>query len=126
MSRVIHFEISADNVDRAVAFYRKVFDWFIEKWDSPIEYWLVTTGPDHLRGIDGAILKRVLPSGFSTINTISVDSIEMMVKKVIDAGGAKFTEIETIPGIGQFCYCTDTEGNHFGLMQSFSESRISK
>jgi hypothetical protein len=40
MNRVVHFEISADNVARAVEFYSKVFDWKIEQWESSEEYWL--------------------------------------------------------------------------------------
>jgi hypothetical protein len=31
MSRVIHFEISADDTQRAVQFYQRVFDWKLEK-----------------------------------------------------------------------------------------------
>ena len=45
MSRVVHFEILADDPERAVKFYLDVFKWKIEKWD-PFEYWLVTTGDD--------------------------------------------------------------------------------
>ena len=44
MSRVIHFEISADDPERAVKFYEKVFGWKIDRW-GPVEYWLATTGP---------------------------------------------------------------------------------
>jgi integrase len=32
MPRIIHFEIPADDTDRAVRFYQKVFGWKIEKW----------------------------------------------------------------------------------------------
>jgi len=45
MPRVIHFEIPASDPERASAFYKKTFDWKIEKWPGPTEYWLVTTGP---------------------------------------------------------------------------------
>lgn len=37
MSRVIHFEIPADDPERSISFYEKVFGWRIEKWDGPIE-----------------------------------------------------------------------------------------
>lgn len=117
MNRVIHFEIGADEVDRAVTFYRSVFDWTIEKWDGPMDYWLITTGSEKVCCIDGAIMKRTLPGGSSTINTIAVDDIEAILKKVLQSGGRKLTELEHIPQVGNFCYCTDTEGNHFGLMQ---------
>jgi uncharacterized protein len=45
LSRVIHFEISADDLKRASKFYGNVFSWKIEKWDT-FEYWTVTTGKD--------------------------------------------------------------------------------
>jgi hypothetical protein len=61
MARVVHFEIHADNPERAAAFYRKVFDWQITKWDGPADYWLITTGPDSEPGINGAIVQRQGP-----------------------------------------------------------------
>ena len=46
MSRVIHFEIHADNPERAIAFYSGLFGWQFKKWEGPMLYWLITTGPD--------------------------------------------------------------------------------
>jgi len=54
MTRVVHFEIHADDPERAAAFYRSVFGWEIRKWDGPFDYWLVMTGPREEMGIDGA------------------------------------------------------------------------
>ena len=53
MNRPVHFEIPADDVERAVAFYQKTFGWTIKKWDGPIPYWMVTTGPEDEGGING-------------------------------------------------------------------------
>src|SRR3972149_5570591 len=58
MPRVIHFEIAADDPERAVAFYRKVFGWEIQKWEGPMEYWVITTGPKEEPGIDGGLGRR--------------------------------------------------------------------
>ena len=44
MSRPVHFEIPADNVDRAQAFYKNVFGWQFQKWDGPMEYWMAIPG----------------------------------------------------------------------------------
>ena len=46
MSRVVHFEIPADDPVRAAKFYEDVFGWKIEKWEGPFDYWLVTTGEE--------------------------------------------------------------------------------
>ena len=50
MPRVIHFEIPTDDPERAAKFYRNVFGWEIQKWDGPVEYWLVTTGDEDQPG----------------------------------------------------------------------------
>ncbi|MGZ4908488.1 MAG: VOC family protein, partial [Halobacteriota archaeon] len=42
MSKVIHFELPADDPQRAVEFYEKVFGWTITKWEGPNDYWLIT------------------------------------------------------------------------------------
>src|SRR5690242_9793170 len=62
MSRVIHFEIHADNPERAVGFYSGLFGWNFQKWDGPMPYWLITTGPDSQPGINGGMVKRPCPA----------------------------------------------------------------
>ena len=62
MPRVIHFEIPADNPDRAVRFYSDVFGWQFNKWEGPVEYWLITTGADGQPGINGGMLRRAQPA----------------------------------------------------------------
>ncbi|MBL7032542.1 MAG: hypothetical protein ISR91_00195 [Candidatus Delongbacteria bacterium] len=73
MPRVVHFEINADDPERAAGFYRGVFDWDINKWDGPVDYWMAATGPKEEPGIDGGIMQREHP-GATIINTIGVDS----------------------------------------------------
>ena len=46
MARIVHFEIQAENPDRAIKFYNTVLGWEFTKWDGPMPYWLVKTGPD--------------------------------------------------------------------------------
>ena len=117
MPRVIHFDISADNPDRAVKFYSSVFGWKIEKWAGPVEYWLVTTGPADQPGIDGGIGKRSATSPAGTINTVDVPSLEEFTAKVAKKGGKVLMPRMAIPGVGYHAMCQDTEGNVFGLMQ---------
>lgn len=116
MPRVIHFEINADKPERAVKFYEKVFGWQISKWKGPVDYWLTKTGDEKEPGINGAITHRMNKE--TTCNTIDVPSIDEFVKKIVVAGGKAVGKKETIPGVGYMIYCTDTEGNTFGIMQS--------
>ena len=57
MPKIVHFEIPAENPDRAVNFYEKAFGWKANKWEGPQDYWLVTAGEKDEPGIDGAIGK---------------------------------------------------------------------
>jgi uncharacterized protein len=58
MSRVVHFEILADDLDRADKFYTCVFDWDIKKWDGPFDYRPIMTGKKEEPDIDGELRKR--------------------------------------------------------------------
>jgi predicted enzyme related to lactoylglutathione lyase len=116
MSRIIHFEIPADNPERASEFYTKAFGWQIQKWDGPMDYWLVNTGPATEPGINGGIMTRPHP-GAVTCNTIGVVSLDAAITAVEGAGGKLVVPKMPIPGMGWLAYCVDTEGNQFGLMQ---------
>ncbi|HUD06777.1 MAG TPA: VOC family protein [Candidatus Saccharimonadales bacterium] len=116
MGRVVHFEITADDVGRAKKFY-EVFGWTISNSGmSGMEYWLAKTGDEKDMGIDGAIMPRG-NSKQPVINTIAVDDLDEMMKKVVEAGGKIKGKKQNIPGIGDFAYAFDTEGNQFGMLQ---------
>ena len=80
MPRVVHFEIPAEDPDRAVKFYSEVFNWKIEKWTGPVDYRLITTGSEDEPGINGAIMKRQNPQATVT-NTIEIPSVDDFLKK---------------------------------------------
>ena len=86
MPRVVHFELSADVPERAITFYEEVFEWQINKWEGPIEYWLVTTGEKEEPGIDGGIIRRK-QSSENTVNTIDVPDVDEYIEKIEKAGG---------------------------------------
>ena len=116
MPRVVHFEINADDPERAVKFYQEVFGWKIKKWEGPMDYWLATTGPDDQPGINGGIMKRTDPQA-STQNTVDVPSVDEFTKKVTERGGKVVVPKMPVPAVGYMAYCADTEGNVFGIMQ---------
>jgi uncharacterized protein len=118
LPKVIHFEIPADDPERAVNFYRKVFGWKIDKYGGgTMNYWLVTTGDNQEPGINGAIAEKD-ESHPSTINTVSVPSFEVAISKIEEAGGKVLMPKMAVPGVGYMTYCRDTEGNIFGIMQT--------
>lgn len=123
MARVVHFDISADDVERAIQFYESIFDWKFTKWEGPMEYWLISTGPQEEPGIDGGLSKRE-GSDAQVANTIEVKSIDQTLDKVVKEGGKIIQPKGPIPGVGYFAQCTDTEGTIFGVMQSDERAGI--
>ena len=121
MSRVVHFEIPADDPKRAIKFYEKVFDWQIEKWDGPIEYWLIMTGEEDKPGIDGGLARREDPT-IGVENTIDVKDLDASLANVKAHGGEVIRPRMAVPGVGWMAYIKDTEGNVFGLMESDLEA----
>ena len=117
MGRVSHFEITADDPERAAAFYRKAFGWEFNDWGGPFKYLLATTGPRDQIGIDGAIMPRHQTKQ-AVINTISVDKWEAGAQAVKEAGGTVLSDKDAVPGQGYFAYCRDTEGNVFGIFEA--------
>ena len=85
MPRVVHFDIVVPDVQRAITFYESAFGWSIEKWDGPMEYWLVSTGPGEQEGINGG-LSQGDPNLTEGQLTLDVDSVAEAVRRVIDAG----------------------------------------
>ena len=121
MSRVVHFEVPADNPERAIKFYESVFGWRIEQWDGPIEYWLIMTGPEDQPGIDGGLAPRE-DSAIGIENFIDVKDLDASLKAVTDQGGEITRPRMTVPGVGWVAYIKDTEGNIFALMQRDSDA----
>jgi predicted enzyme related to lactoylglutathione lyase len=66
---VVHFEIPADDITRAKAFYEKTFGWKIKPFPMPPghEYYGVTTRKKGEPGIDGGMMKRNMPGQRSPI-----------------------------------------------------------
>ena len=116
MSRVIHFDLSADNPERAAHFYRSVFGWKVEKWQGPSDYWLITTGDETEPGITGGVAARIKPND-TTVVVFDVTSVDEYSEKVKLSGGEIRGKKQVIPGVGYLVMCKDTDGNTFGIMQ---------
>jgi predicted enzyme related to lactoylglutathione lyase len=114
LPKVIHFEIPADNPERAVTFYKKVFGWKIEKWQGSVPYWIISSRDDE-EGISGAIHEK---GNFKTVvNIISVPSIDKFLEKITQAGGSIIMPKGQVPTGGYSAFAEDTEGNAFGIFQ---------
>lgn len=118
MPKVVHFEIVSNDLENVKKFYENVFDWKFNQWGNE-PYWLISTGEQNARGIDGGMTKS---KGENVIvNTIDVPDIDEYMSKVEANGGTIVVPKQDIPGVGWLCYFKDTEGNLFGMMQPHTD-----
>jgi len=117
MPRPVHFDINAEEPQRALKFYEDAFGWKSQKWDGPMEYWMFTTGDESEPGINGGLSPRDSGEGSTIMNTIQVECIDTYSDKVKTSGGQITQEKKPIPGVGYMAFGQDTEGNAFGLIQ---------
>lgn len=123
-STVIHFEVQADNIERAKDFYENSFGWKIDKYSNNsgdnmgMDYWIVVTGPKGSPGINGGMYQRPKDRKNTTYEcTIMVTDIDDAIDKVKENGGKITKEKVEMKGLGFFANAMDTEGNTFSMMQ---------
>ncbi len=126
MFSVVHFEIPADDVERAKNFYGELFGWKIEKFTgpTPMEYWEITTGAEkgEMGRLGGGMMKRQSPEQQITIY-INVPSVDEYVNKVMKLGGKVVFPKTAVPEMGYFAVCLDPENNGFGLWEVNPQAR---
>ena len=122
---VVHFEIPANDLDRAQAFYRETFDWAINPIPE-MSYTLVMTAPTDDEGrltrpgaINGGMLERQGPVT-APIITIDVPDIEEALELIAAQGGRVVQAKQPVGDMGFGAYFADSEGNVLGLWQDAS------
>ena len=119
-----HFEIPADDEERARKFYSGVFGWKMNPMPE-MNYTMVSTGPVDEKGmpnapgyVGGGIGKRGSHLTHPVV-TIMVDEITS-AEKMIEKHGGKILQKKTPIGdgtMGYTGYFKDSEGNIVGLYQ---------
>ena len=125
MNRVVHFEIQADDPERAMKFYKAVFGWEFPVWMKEPPYWGVMTAPQGSTepGINGGLLKRPRPAPATEqgtnayVCTIQVENFDDIAEKIQKAGGTVAMPKHALMGMAWQGYFLDTEGNTFGIHQ---------
>jgi uncharacterized protein len=123
---VIHFELPAEDRERAKAFYSKAFDWKMNQLGAEMgDYVTVETaetdennmvrGP----GINGGIYQKHLvdPLGQQPTVVIAVENLEESTENIKSAGGTIHGTPYDIPGIGRYVSFIDTEGNRISILE---------
>ena len=127
MRKVVHFEIPAEDLDRAKNFYSAVFDWQLQPMSMPGggEYTIVLTTPvdDQTQmptdpgAINGGMMQRDEQTP-SPVITVDVDGIDEVLQEIEARGGSTVTPRTEMPGMGAFAYFRDPEGNVLGLWET--------
>ena len=134
MDKVQHFEIPADDTNRAKQFYTDTFGWNMQDWPMPdgSTYVGVLTGPTDTKEhkpaesgfINGGMFKRGGESFpiTSPVITVVVENIEKSLEKVKANGGSVIAPTQEVPEMGLYAYIKDTEGNVMGVWQNLKKS----
>lgn len=115
-SRIVWFEIPADQPDRAKKFYTTLFGWKIKAFPDMTDYWHIDTGGGDDTP-DGGLMVRKHPAQPIT-NYVAVSSVDKAAVKVEKLGGTICKSKTAVPKMGYFVICEDTEGNMFALWES--------
>lgn len=117
MSRMVWFEIPADDLGRAAKFYEEVFGWKIDKWEGPFDYWVLTNEKNGEQYINGAIMAKDKKEKIDDNSFINVESFDESAKKIEIEGGKMLTEKMDVPGMGELGTFEDTEGNILAIVE---------
>jgi predicted enzyme related to lactoylglutathione lyase len=131
---IVHFEIPADQPERAATFYREMFGWDIKQFEGSVaggmEYWMVRTVPTDgqgrptVPGVNGGLMRRMYPNQ-PLVNYINVESVDESVRRAERLGAKVLMGKTPVPGMGWFAQLTDTEGNLFAVWETDMSSAMS-
>ncbi|MCX6498950.1 MAG: VOC family protein [Arthrobacter sp.] len=120
---VVHFEIPAEDENRAGKFYTSVFGWEFSSVPE-MGYAMIKTTPTDAAGmpsvtgsINGGMFHREGDLR-SPVITVDVDDIDAALEQINSLGGSTVTPRQEVGSMGWAAYFRDTEGNIVGLWQN--------
>lgn len=115
---ITHVDIPVDDMDRARKFYSYVIGWQIAEMPG-YEGYPMWQAPNKISG--GGLANR--DTGLQAIRSyIEVDSIDDVLAKVRESGGAVVMDKTPISETSWYAAFTDTEGNQLGLYEGVTEA----
>lgn len=117
---IVHFEIPADDVERAKTFYTHLLGWQFSSPPGFEGYWLIQMGEEG-QDLEGGLMQRQAPDQ-GPVNYVQVESVEAIAAKVQQLSGKVIVPKSPVPGMGWFAHCQDTEGNVFALWENDSSA----
>jgi predicted enzyme related to lactoylglutathione lyase len=109
----VHLELNTTDVDKAKAFYTKLFDWKLE--DIPMAdfvYTMIGVG----QGTGGGMMKQLMPGAPSAwLPYVEVDDIKAATDKARSLGAKVMKDVTEVPGMGWLSILVDPTGAALGL-----------
>jgi uncharacterized protein len=111
----VHVELMATDVDKAKAFYGKLFDWKLEDMQmGDMTYTMIRVGD----GTGGGLMKNPIPGASSSwLAYVLVDDLKAATAKAKSLGAAVMKDQAEVPGAGSFSIITDPTGAMLGLWE---------
>ena len=116
-SSVTHFEIYGENPAKLAEFYRTLLGWQVEKAPG-IDYWRIATGSEESKGLSGGLLFWPLPGPRSWVHYVHVDSLDQIVERIVELGGAVVRPKTAVPKAAWYAVVADPDGNIFAIWQA--------
>ncbi len=116
---VIYFEIPVHDIERAIKFYKTVFNFDFDKETIDNNEMALFPFADENSGISGALAKGEIykPTKDGVVIYFKTENIDEAVKLAVSNGG-QILYPKTDNGIGLVAEFEDTEGNRIALYQS--------
>jgi predicted enzyme related to lactoylglutathione lyase len=119
-NNIAHFDVPADDVERARRFYERVFGWRFEPFGPP-DFYMIHTGSGADPGIHGSVSKRREPASGNGRRayecTIAVDDLAAIKAAIVANGGTIVLDEYEIVGVGRLIRFEDSEGNSVCAMR---------
>jgi predicted enzyme related to lactoylglutathione lyase len=116
---VVYFEIPVNDIDRAIQFYKVVFNFDFDKETIDNNEMALFPFKEEITGISGALAKGEIykPTKNGVVIYFKTENIDETLQLVVSNGGVILYP-KTDNGIGLVAEFEDTEGNRIALFQT--------
>jgi predicted enzyme related to lactoylglutathione lyase len=109
----VHVELNTTDLNKAKAFYGKLFDWTLEDMPMPgMTYTMIKVG----KGTGGGMMKHPVPGAPSAwLAYVEVDDINAATQKAKSLGANVMKDVTEVMGAGWLSIIIDPTGAALGL-----------
>lgn len=113
----VHVELSTTDIDKAKAFYGKLFSWHLEDVDMGGGWMYTMIAPGE--GTGGGMMAQMAPGQPSSwLSYVLVDDVKASTEKAQSLGAHVVKDVAEVAGMGWFSIIVDPTGAALGLWQA--------